>query len=63
MIELKKKIVGFENGKYMGISSMYNFRCDSYLGIRKIAFRWIPCAYLTWLALLKTPWDKDSNYK
>ena len=47
MIELKKTIVGFENGKYMGISSMYNFRCDSYLGIRKIAFRWIPCAYLT----------------
>ena len=63
MIELKKKVVELESGKYMGISSMYNFRCDQNLGIRNVDRRQIPCACLTWLEMLKTPWDKDLNDK
>ena len=35
MTRMKKKVVGLDNGKYMGISSMYNFRCDLDLGIGK----------------------------
>ena len=33
MIGLKKKVIGLANGKYMGISSMYNFKYDPYLGM------------------------------
>ena len=61
MIELKKKVVELESGKYMGISSMYNFRCDQNLGIRNVDRRQIRCACLTWLEMLKTPWDKELN--
>ena len=42
MIEMKKKVVGLDNGKYIGISSMYNFRCDLDLSIGKAACRRIP---------------------
>ena len=55
MIGIKKKVVGLDNGKYMGISSMYNFRCDLDLGIGKAACRRIPCACLTCLEILKSP--------
>ena len=54
MIGMKKKIVGLYNGKYMGISSTYNFRCDSNLGIGKAAFRRIPCACLICLEIVNT---------
>ena len=37
MVGMKKKVVGLETGKYNGISSMYNFRCDPDLGIGKAA--------------------------
>ena len=43
MIGMKKIVVGLDNGKYMGISSMYNFRYDQDLGIGKKACRRIPC--------------------
>ena len=33
MIGMKKKVVGLDNGKYIRISSMYNFRCGQDLGI------------------------------
>ena len=59
MIGMKKKVVGIDKGKYMGILSMYNFRCDSYLGIGKAACRRIPCACLTYLETLNTPWGKE----
>ena len=61
MVGMKKKVVGLETGKYNGISSMYNFRCDPDLGIGKAACRRIPCACLTCLEMLKTPWDKEFN--
>ena len=56
---MKKKVVGLDNGKYMGISSMYTFRCDPDLGIGKEACRWIPCAFLACLEILNTPWKKE----
>ena len=55
MVGMKKKVVRLETGKYNGISSMYNFRCDLDLGIRKAACRQIPCACLTCLEMLKNP--------
>ena len=58
MIGMKKKVVGLDNGKYMGISSMHNFRCDSDVGIGKAASRRIPCACLTCLEILNTLWEK-----
>ena len=36
---------------------MYNFRCDPDLSIGKAACRRIPCACMTCLELLETPWD------
>ena len=59
MVGMKKKVVGLETGKYNGISSMYNFRCDPDLGIGKAACRRIPCACMTCLELLETPWAKE----
>ena len=59
MIGMKKKVVGLDNGKYMGISFMYNFRCDPDLGIRKISCRRIPCACLSYLEILNTPWERE----
>ena len=59
MTGMKKKVMGLDNGKYMGISSMYNFRCDPDLGIRKAACRRIPCACLPCLEILKLPWEKE----
>ena len=56
---MKKKVVGLDNGKYMGISSMYNFRCDPDLGIGKVACRRITCACLPCLEILKLPWEKE----
>ena len=56
---LKKKGVGLECGKYMGIFSMYNFRCDPNLKIGKVSCRRISCACLTCLEMLKIPWDKE----
>ena len=47
MVGIKKKALGLETGKYNGISSMYNFRCDPDLGIEMAACRRIPCACLT----------------
>ena len=61
MVGMDKKVVGLETGKYNGISSMYNFRCDPDLGIGKAACRRIPCACLTCLEMLKTPRDKELN--
>ena len=61
MVGMKKKVVGLETGKYNGISSMYNFRCDPDLGIGKAACRRIPCACMPCLELLETPWDKELN--
>ena len=49
---MKKKVVGLDNGKYMGISSMYNFRYDSDLGVGKTACRRIPCVCLPCLEIL-----------
>ena len=54
MIGMKKKVLGLD--KYMGISSMYNFRCDPALGIEKMDCRRIPCACLSCLVILNTPW-------
>ena len=56
MIGLKKKVVGLESDKYMGISSMYNFRFDPGLGIGKAACKRIPCVCLSCLEILKIPW-------
>ena len=42
IIGMEKKVVGLDNGKYIGISSMYNFRCDLDLSIGKAACRRIP---------------------
>ena len=61
MVGMKKKVVGLETGKYNGISSMYNFRCDPDFGIWKAACRRIPCACMTCLELLETPWNKELN--
>ena len=47
MVGMKKKVIGLETGKYNGISSMYNFRCDPDLGIEKAACSRIPCACMT----------------
>ena len=55
---MKKKVVGLDNGKYMGISSMYNFRCDPDLGIGKAACRRIPFACLSCLEILNLHWEK-----
>jgi len=63
MIEMKKKVMGLDNGKYMGISYIYNFRCDPDLGIGNAACRRIPCVYLTCLEILKSPWEKDIEDK
>ena len=59
MIGMKKKVVGLDDGKYMGISYMYNFRCDPDLGIGKVACRWIPCVCLTCLKILNTSLEKE----
>ena len=61
MVGMKKKVVGLETGKYNGILSMYNFRCDPDLGIGKAACRRITCACMTYLKLLETPLDKELN--
>ena len=58
MTGMKKKVMGLDNGKYMGISSMYNFRCDPDLGIGKAACRRIPCVCLSCLEILNLPWEK-----
>ena len=58
MIGRKKKVVGLDNGKYMGISSMYTFRCDPDLGIGKTACRRIPCACLSCKEILHLSWEK-----
>ena len=55
MIGVKNKVVGLDNGKYIGISSMYNFRCNLDLGIGKAACRRILCACLTCLEILNLP--------
>ena len=54
IVGMKKKVVGLETGKYNGISSLYNFRCDPDLGIEKAACRRIPCACMTCLELLES---------
>ena len=59
MTGMKKKVVGLDNGKYIGISSIYNFRCDPALDIEKAACRRVPCACLSCLEILKLPWEKD----
>ena len=56
MIGMKKKVVGLDNGKCIGRSSMYNFTCDPDLGMRKAACRRMPCACLACLEILNTPW-------
>ena len=61
MVGMKKKVVDLETGKYNGISSMYNFRCDPALGIGKASCRRTPCACMTCLELLETPRDKKLN--
>ena len=58
MIGMKKKAVGLYNGKYMGISSMYNFSCDPDLCIGKAACRRIPCARMSCLDILNLTWEK-----
>ena len=58
MTGMKNKVVGLDNGKYMGISPMHNFRCDSDVGIGKAASIRIPCACLTCLEILNTLWEK-----
>ena len=55
---MKKKVMGLDNGKYMGISSMYNFRYDPDLGIGKAACRQISCASLSFLGILYSPGEK-----
>ena len=55
MVGMDKKVVGLETGKYNGISSMYNFRCDPDLGIGKAACRRISCDCLFYLEILNTP--------
>ena len=45
MAGIKKKYIGFRKGHRNGISSIYNIRCVSDLGIGKTAIRRIPCAY------------------
>ena len=57
IVGLKREVVGLDSGKYVGISSIFNFRCDPYLWIEKAACRRIPCAYLTCLEMIKTSWD------
>ena len=42
IIGMKKKIMGLDNGKYIGISSMYNFRRYLDLSIGKVACIRIP---------------------
>ena len=59
MIGMKKKVVGLDNGKYIGISSMYNFRCDPDLDIGKATCRRIPCACMCCLEILNIPWEKE----
>ena len=58
MIGMKNKVVGLDNGKYMRISSMYNFRCNPDLGIGKAVCKRIPCACLSCLEILNTPGKK-----
>jgi len=55
MTGMKNKVVGLDNGKYMGISSMYNFIRDLDLGIGKAACRRISCDCLFCLEILNTP--------
>ena len=59
MTGMKKKAVGLDNGEYIGISFIYDFRCDPDLGIEKEACRRIPCACLPCLEILKLPWEKE----
>ena len=63
MVGLKKKVVGLKSGKYMVILSMYNFKYDPDLGIRKTACRRIPYSCVTRLQMLNTPWDTDLEDK
>ena len=55
MTGIKKNVVGLDNGKYMGISSMYNFRHNPDLGIEKATCRRIPCDCLSCLKILTIP--------
>ena len=59
MIGMKKKVVGLDNGKYIRISSMYNFRCGQDLGIEKADCRRIPCSCLSFLEIISTPCGKE----
>ena len=45
--------VGLDTDKYTGLFSMYIFRYETDLGIRKAACRLIPCACLTSFEVLK----------
>ena len=61
MVGMKKKVIGLETGKYIFILFMYNFRCDLDLGIGKAACKRTPCACMTFLEQLETPWGKELN--
>ena len=49
MVGLERTIVGLD------------FRYDPDLKIVKVTCRWIPCAYLTYLEILKLPWDVNNG--
>ena len=52
-----------KSGKLLGISAMYNFRVDPYLGIRKISIRIIPYDYDGCLEQLNAVWKTTTNDK
>ena len=60
-IGLKKNVVGLESGKYMDISFLYNFRCDSDLRIGEAACRRVSCSCLTYLEILKKSMEYRSR--
>ena len=48
-----EKMVRLDSGKCMKILSMNNFRYDLDIEIVKAPFKRIPCAFLTYLKILK----------
>ena len=61
MVGIKKKTLGFRKGNQNGLSSIYNIRYDSELGICNADVRRIPCAYSFCVEQLDSPWDKNEK--
>ena len=61
--KIEKKLVGLNTSKYIGIPSIYNFRCNPDCIIGKMVCRRIYCACLIFVEIQKVPWNILLDYE